>query len=149
MTTTKKLTDTAVNLEALLNSEIGFSEPQAVLLALSNINTEVSWQVASRHADVYELLSSSKAVETARQHDAIGLVTCGWAAPVKDDDEYDNIPPSFHPNRRRVRLFIVADNASRRVSIIRFQDTDETTIDDSTAKGDLADALSNLFKAGE
>jgi hypothetical protein len=148
MTTTQKLKDTAVHIESVLNTEIGFSESKAVLLALSNIDTEVSWQVASRHGDVYEMLESNEASETARDYDAIGLITCGWAAPVRNN-ERDDIPPSCHPDRRRVRLFIVADNESRRVSIIRFQDNDETQVDDSTAKGTLADALASLFKAGK
>lgn len=149
MTTTETLREVALSIESALHTEIGFNEPKAVLLSLSNVDTEVSWQVASRHGDVYQLLSSPEALLTAKASDAIGLVTCGWASPVSNT-EMDDLPPSVHPGRRRVRIFVVADKATRRISVLRFQDQqDDVVVDESTARGDLADALSNLFTAGE
>ena len=145
MTTTNQLKQVALQLEDTLNSELGFSESKAILMGLSNINTTSSWQVASRHGDVYRLLSSPEALLTAKFNDAIAVVTCGWASPTDDLD----VPPSLHPNRRRVRLCIVADNATRRVSVLRFEDAqhdnDAIVVEENEATGDLADAVSNLF----
>ena len=149
MTTKKQIIEVAKQLEETINTEIGFNEPRAILMALRNIETNLSWQVASRHGDVYELLSSGKAIETARDNQAIAVITCGWAAPVSND-EADEISPAVHPARRRVRLCIVADNASRRVSVLRFQDEpDDTVIEEGSARGSLADAVSNLFKEAQ
>jgi len=149
MTTKKPIIEVAKQLEETINSEIGFSEVKAVLMGISNIHTEMSWQVASRHGDVYELLSSANAIDTARHSDAVAVITCGWAAPV-GNDEADDIPPSIHPARRRVRLCIVADNASRRVSVLRFEDDpDNTIVEEGTAKGSLADAVADLFKQAQ
>lgn len=149
MTTKKPIIEVAKQLEETINTEIGFNETKAILMGLSNIHTEMSWQVASRHGDVYELLSSPNAIDTARHSDAVAVITCGWAAPVSND-EADEISPAVHPARRRVRLCIVADNASRRVSVLRFQDEpDNTVIEEGSARGSLADAVSNLFKQAQ
>lgn len=145
MTTTNQLKQVALQLEGTLNSELGFSESKAILMGLGNINTTSSWQVASRHSDVYRLLSSPEALLTAKFSDAIAVVTCGWASPNDDLD----VPPAVHPKRRRVRLCIVADNATQRVSVLRFQDAqhddDAVVVEENEATGDLADAVSNLF----
>ena len=99
--------------------------------------------------DVYDLLDS-RIVRTAAKINAtagasLALTTCGWAAPI-DDNNPENLAPSAHPQRRRVCLFIMVNPAGEMASVLRFEDTPEqTTTDDGDAKGSLAEALLELI----
>jgi len=76
---------------------------------------------------------------------AIGVITCGWAAPAGD---HDDIPPSVHPSRRRVRLVLVVDRGLATGSIIGFQDDpDKLVYDDGRAQGALCDAAQDAMRA--
>lgn len=98
----------------------------------------------AEHGDVYELLEA-RGSAIARMFDAAAVLTCGWAAPV-DDDADDDIPPSVHPRRRRVRLVVVVSDAGVG-SVLRFADTpDEIVTDPGNAKGSLADAVERLWR---
>jgi hypothetical protein len=97
----------------------------------------------AEHGDVYELLEA-RGSAIARMFDAAAVLTCGWAAPV-DDDESD-VPPSVHPRRRRVRLLVVVGDGGVG-SVLRFADTpDEVITDPGNAKGSLADAVEQLWR---
>lgn len=100
----------------------------------------------AEHGDVYELLDAPTS-SIARMFDAAVVLTCGWAAPVQDDEpdaEFDG-PPSEHPMRRRVRLVVaVCDDGVG--SVLRFADSpDEVIGDPGAARGSLADAVTNLW----
>ena len=98
----------------------------------------------AEHGDVYELLES-RGSAIARMFDAAAVLTCGWAAPV-DDDADDDLPPSVHPRRRRVRLVVVVGDTGVG-SVLRFADTpDEIVTDPGNAKGSLADAVERLWR---
>ena len=75
---------------------------------------------------------------------ALGVLTCGWAAPVEDGET----PPSCHPERRRVRLAAIATTDLVTGSVLEFQDTpDEPIFDDGSASGSLRDALLDTTRA--
>jgi len=75
---------------------------------------------------------------------ALGVLTCGWAAPVGGDET----PPSRHPERRRVRLVAIATTDLITGSALEFQDTpDEPILDDGSASGSLRDALLDATRA--
>jgi len=75
---------------------------------------------------------------------ALGVLTCGWAAPVGGDET----PPSCHPGRRRVRLAVIATTDLVTGSVIEFQDTpDEPIFDDGSGTGSLRDALLDAVRA--
>jgi hypothetical protein len=75
---------------------------------------------------------------------ALGVLTCGWAAPVGSDET----PPSCHPGRRRVRLAVIATTDLVTGSVIEFQDTpDEPIFDDGSGSGSLRDALLDAVRA--
>lgn len=99
--------------------------------------------------DVYDLLESPLAHATAQLADAIAVVTCGWASPIdhdNDSDEYDGVAPSQHPQRRRVRLVVLATR-EHTASVLRFSDDwDSPITDEGQARGTLADAVRNLFE---
>jgi hypothetical protein len=78
----------------------------------------------AEHGDVYELLEAQTSA-IVRMFDAAVVLTCGWAAPIRDEDDDDNetsVPPSQHPERRRVRLVVVVGDC-----------------------GSLADAVTNMW----
>ncbi len=75
---------------------------------------------------------------------ALGVLTCGWAAPIGDDET----PPSCHPQRRRVRLAVIATGELMTGSALEFQeDPDSPILDDGAATGSLRDALLEAMRA--
>jgi hypothetical protein len=96
---------------------------------------------------VYELLEAQTSA-IVRMFDAAVVLTCGWAAPIRDDDEDDeetSVPPSQHPERRRVRLVVVVGDGGVG-SVLRFADTPNDVVTDAgAARGSLADAVTNLW----
>lgn len=123
----------------------GYNQPSARLYVVSDGGISgVEMRLASEHGDVYELLDSQSALEVAQSAEYIGLVTCGWASPITDDSD-ESVPPSQHPERRRVRLFVLA-NRHATASVLRFSDEpDEIVTDEGKAIGSLADAVHTLF----
>jgi hypothetical protein len=99
--------------------------------------------------DVYELLEEMEAKELLATDVAVGVETCGWASPISQgEDEDDQVPPSQHPDRRRVRLVTMVTRKFEVASAMGFADTpDEVITDAGTARGSLADALLNTVKS--
>lgn len=130
----------------ILKSRGSFDTKRAELYALTfDTNGGVSVELITSNGDVYELIDNAIDNKSTEGLDGIAVLTCGWAAPLPksetDDDDDDRVPPSQHPERRRVRLVICA-NREGVASVLRFQDTpDEITTDEGSAKGSLADAI--------
>ena len=101
----------------------------------------------AEHGDVYELLEAQTSA-IVRMFDAAVVLTCGWAAPIRGDEENDDesaTPPSQHPERRRVRLVVVVSDAGVG-SVLRFADTPHDVVTDAgAARGSLADAVTNMW----
>ena len=108
----------------------------------------------AEHGDVYELIDAPTSA-IVRMFDAAVVLTCGWAAPIDrshesnddddDDDANEKVPPSQHPQRRRVRLVVVVGDQGVG-SVLRFADTpNEIVTDAGSARGSLADAVTNLW----
>lgn len=102
--------------------------------------------VAGEHGDVYDLLANPLSSLVAKMSHAVALETCGWASPLpQGDDEYEGVAPSQHPERRRVRLLVVA-NPTGTASALRFGDDWLNPIYDyGNAVGSLAEAVGELF----
>lgn len=136
----------AESAEKVLNEMgYGYDAKSAVLFAIvTSPNGVISLSEVTRHGDVYELLKAKDAVSALAENDAVLLATCGWAAPVAEDEDGDELAPSQHPKRRRVRLAVsVSDKGV--ASVLRFQDEPEDTVtDDGNASGSLADAVMSL-----
>ena len=110
----------------------------------SNSDGALRISFLAEHGDVYELLES-RGSSIARMFDAAAVLTCGWAAPVDEEDESE-VPPSVHPRRRRVRLVVVVGDSGVG-SVLRFADTPEEIVTDpGNAKGSLADAVERLWR---
>lgn len=111
---------------------------------LYSVRGEVTTLVGE-HGDVYEMLDSVEAQAVALMSDAVVVRTCGWASPISQDDEYADMRPSEHPERRRVRLLVCA-NGTDTASVLRFTDDwDNPVFDEGQATGSLADAVQSLF----
>jgi hypothetical protein len=109
----------------------------------------------AEHGDVYELIDAPTSA-IVRMFDAAVVLTCGWAAPIDrsvkndhddhdDHDDHEKLPPSQHPQRRRVRLVVVVGDQGVG-SVLRFADTPKEIVTDAgSARGSLADAVNNLW----
>lgn len=143
-----KQMEVAERAEKVLNDEIGYGydSKRAVLFAvLSSPNGVISLSQISENGDVYELLNDKASIKALAEHDQVLVATCGWASPV-ENDEGDEIPPSAHPKRRRVRLACYLSDEGV-ASVLRFSDEpDNTVTDEGNARGSLADALETLRK---
>jgi hypothetical protein len=140
MATTDEL---AQLLELSLHShkKIGFKMSEAVLFGINTSDDQLDIVEACRSGDVYELLEGKGCADLLMVNTHIAVATCGWAAPKDTDDDDDDVRPSEHPKRRRVRLILIADRAGIS-SVLRFEDTpDEPIFDSGQAYGSLADAV--------
>lgn len=97
------------------------------------------------YGDVYEALNKVVTL-IPRTDNRVAIVTCGWAAPVDDDDAtYSEVAPSLHPRRRRIALVCVHDvGTGETVSSLKFDDSEEIVVDYGNASGSLAEAISDL-----
>jgi|SanBayMetagenome_1026888.scaffolds.fasta_scaffold53948_2 hypothetical protein len=95
------------------------------------------------HGDVYELLEELTGRKLLTTDIAIGVETCGWASPIREgESEDEQVPPSQHPDRRRVRLVSLVTRKYEMASAMGFADTpDEVITDDGSARGTLAEEL--------
>mgnify|MGYP003645938940 CR=1 FL=1 len=147
------LTDIAVSAEQRLNdSKIGYDSKTAKIYAVNASDdvalSELELELVDSHKDVYDLLDNSDLSYVLKANSHIMVMTCGWAAPLsKSTEELDALPPSEHPQKRRVRLAILA-NQEGIMSVIRFQDSDETVLDEGKATGSLADAIAKALRKG-
>ena len=146
----------ATCVEQSLNSSLdGFDLKRARLYGIAVVDSEgitnnvdgaLRITFLAEHGDVYELLDAPTSA-IARMFDAAVVLTCGWAAPVHDDDSDTEFAgsPSEHPLRRRVRLVVaVCDDGVG--SVLRFADSPYDVISDpGAARGSLADAVTNLW----
>ena len=125
-----------------------FDLPKAVIYSVK-VKPSNELEIVKRHdhGDVYDLLADDYTLSIAKSSDYVALLTCGWASPIDPDrnPNDDEIAPSQHPQRRRVRLVVLA-NADGVASVLRFSDNpNETVIDEGKARGALADAVMGLF----
>jgi hypothetical protein len=152
MDTKQSLRFVAEQFEKSVQSVTGFDLKQAQLIGVELTAGDeynqptVASQPLDASGDVYELLDTTTVADALQAYGYAAVITCGWAAPLADDDENTEVAPSKHPKRRRVRLVLVTDGISI-TSVLRFSDTqDETMTDEGQAVGSLADALLQATK---
>lgn len=143
------LEQTAKEVESKLHYEFlgddGFRLLKSQLYGVIVSDEGVNFTLVNENSDVYDLLNdpSNKAMNGA--FDFVTVVTTGWAAPLNENGEPDGAP-SHHPERRRVRLSIVA-NRDFIANVLRFQDEpDDTVVDLGEAQGTLAEAIADFLR---
>lgn len=139
-------TETALTELAQVNKINRFDAKKAEMFALSSDGFVRS---LGKYGDVYIGLERV-AIDHSILKDETALIcqTCGWASPIdhnNDNADY-KMRPSQHPEKRRVRLTVIATRSNQMVSSFVFADSpDEYVYDLGRAKGSLADALKNTF----
>lgn len=145
----KSILQKAEHMESKLNSRLSqLKNPYKLKYSSVWVLTpSLQLKRVAKAGDVYELLEDRKTLTAIGNADTFSVLTCGWAAPLaKDDNDDDQVAPSQHPERRRVRLVVTATNSGV-ASVLRFQDKpNEKTTDEGTARGSLADAIQNLMQ---
>ena len=145
----KSILQQAEHMDSKLNSRLSkLKNPYKLKYASVWVLTpSLQLKRGAKAGDVYELLEDRKTLTAIGNADTFSVLTCGWAAPLaKDDNDDDQVAPSQHPERRRVRLVVTA-TTSGVASVLRFKDKhNEKTIDEGTARGTLADAIQNLMQ---
>ena len=98
----------------------------------------------SSNGDVYRLLKDENVLEalTAFKEPRFIVVTCGWASPLNKSDE--DVAPSQHPDRKRVRLSLAVDDKNI-ISVIRFKDDKGNPQTETNGSGTLADQCRELY----
>ncbi len=137
-----------------INKAVGidFNKGKAIaygVLVNDDLNVQIE-QIGS-NGDIYDMLNyNSSLVSQVKNYDFITFETCGWAAPIKDGKVDDNdLPPSQHPEKRRVRLLVSANTSLQFGSSISFSDDLENPVYDyGNARGALAEAIEDFIKQG-
>jgi hypothetical protein len=123
------------------NPTIGTAPTKARVAPVAFHDGNPIWvkDLEQRGGDVYDLLETITPDESANYY---GLITAGWASPV---GENDHLPPSQHPERRRVELLVVVNRDGSVASALSMSGNDELIIDEGNASGALADAVLGIF----
>jgi hypothetical protein len=120
-----------------------FSLPESRLYGIVMSEDEPKISFLASQDDVYELLLD-KSIKGGKRFDYLGIVTTGWASPLNEAGDLEG-RPSEHPERRRVRLMVVASPEGM-ASVLRFQDDPSNPITDpGSATGTLADAIKEFL----
>lgn len=75
--------------------------------------------------DIY-LLMENHGTKLASKHDALAIYTVGWASP-NNGDENDDLPPSIHPQRKRVALLCLVTKDGHFGSAMKMYDNPDMT----------------------
>jgi hypothetical protein len=107
---------------------------------LWSIDNDLNFNLIIPDSDPYDILHMSIDLSS---YFGIILYTAGWAAPLNDNGEMDQIP-SLSPLKRRVALAAAVTDQSMG-SALSFQDDSEIVVDPGSAVGMLAEALRKFW----
>lgn len=141
---TKEITLSTIN--SLLDFDKDSSS--ALLYGITKVGETLDFKIIASSPDVYEMIDDALMDQTYFNYNYAVLKTTGWAAPLNANGEVEGMP-SQHPERRRVRLFVVADIDNNEVtgSALTFEDEpNDPVFDLNQATGSLADAVSQLLR---
>ena len=129
-----------------LTDEYGYALG-ADLNKLEDVIQSVELYEIDKSKDIYGLLQSSKLITSVEFYDVIIVITSGWAAPVEDAMlTEDSLPPSKHPERKRIELHVALDkNSFMACSILFLEDGKVVNTEyDTSGIGPLADAIKSI-----
>jgi len=116
---------------------------QLIGVKLADDNS-ISCEKITDYGDIYQMLQlSTHHADKLGEYDLVAVLTAGWAAPNKDD-ESDNVAPSEHPERRRVKLALIGYTANQTSSIIAFDGDPEYIY--ASGEGNGSGALQETFE---
>ena len=97
--------------------------------------------------DVYDLLDNDDVASdlSKAENISIGVLTYGWAAPITDDSDQSDVPPSQHKDKKRVRVLITACDHGSTITFLRFEQDPDTVEVQTGGEGSMADAIQQLI----
>jgi hypothetical protein len=105
--------------------------PDFLIIASDPDIYEMLERIGKNHAKAEEIVSSAM----------FGVFTQGWAVQTDHEDSDDSIPPSEHPNRKRVQLVHILTMLGKQASAMRVEDMAETQTTMGGGQGYLVDAI--------
>lgn len=136
------------NINSLLDFDRDASQATVYGVKTADTISGLDFKVIGQDGDVYDLIDNMSMDKTYLNYSYAVLKTTGWAAPLNANGDVDGAP-SAHPERRRVRLFVVADIDNNEItgSVLSFDDDPENIIFDyNEATGSLAEAIGSLLR---
>lgn len=110
-----------------------------------SIKEDGTYRLVHSHGDVYEGFENlPNIIKLSDGDEGIAVETCGWAAPISEND--DDTAPSQHPKRRRVKLLSLITRKFETASAIAFEDDDEIITDGGNASGAMAYAMIDTMR---
>ena len=105
----------------------------------------VSITEITHYHDVYSMLADPDVISEAKKYPAVLVTTSGWAVQFtpNEDDNITQIPPSEHPNRKRVILRAMYTKEEEFATCVILED--EEPMFDDQGNGMLADAIMSLY----
>lgn len=120
------------------------TDKHAQLVGVNLIDNTRVCSLISSHGDIYQLLgSSANSPEKFEGYDLVAILTAGWAAPVGEDDD---IAPSQHKNRKRVKIVLIGNTSEQTSSVMGFDGEDEIIYSKDEGRGSLQDAFEEMLK---
>jgi len=144
-----------------MDNELILKEINVILESLDNrqdhayifgVNTQneagedsVSITEITHYHDVYSMLADPDVISEAKKYPAVLVTTSGWAVQFtpNEDDNITQIPPSEHPNRKRVVLRAMYTKEEEFATCVILED--EEPMFDDQGNGMLADAIIALY----
>jgi hypothetical protein len=90
--------------------------------------------------DVYGAMCIARHAAFTPETLAVGVTSCGWAAPTDG-----SVPPSGHPERRRVLMVVMGDRMMNTCSAVLFEGENEPQLDLGKGEGLLAEAFQEML----
>jgi hypothetical protein len=150
ITYTEKFEQTLREIDQAVAEKVGntFELPTARLFAVDYVRGEVpAVRQVAEDSDIYSMLEDmfNAVLLFDSGYNGFAVVTTGWASPIdKENDANNDIAPSQHPERKRVRLMTMCHNG-KMGSSIRFTGDETVTYDEGNAMGSLASAMQDLY----
>jgi len=121
------------------------TDKKTQLVGVKMIEETLVCEKIIEYGDIYEMLEgASSHSEKFEGYDLVAVLTAGWAAP-NNNDESDKLPPSVHPERRRVRIVMVGYTAEQTASVMSFDDTQDLIYSSGEGQGALQDAFESML----
>ncbi len=123
-----------------------FYLPEAILFGVETFVGEPPLIVpVDKHADIYDMMYSENTAKEISVYTKFAVVTCGWAAPMEDGElEENSLPPSEHPERKRVRLCVLYADGKINTALT-FEGDKEPDLQMGNGSGDLKEAIFDLY----
>ena len=90
--------------------------------------------------DVYGAMCIARHAALTPETLAVGVTSCGWAAPTDS-----SVPPSEHPERRRVLMIVMGDRMMNTCSAVLFEGEDNPRLELGKGEGLLAEAFQEML----